>query len=61
MSPTSEALDGGSSFKNRQGAKHGSIARGSQMIDASIVQAPKQSLSKVHRLRSHHPHLSESR
>ena len=31
---------------NRQLAKHGYIARGGQMIDASIVQAPKQSLSK---------------
>jgi len=31
---------------NKQLAKHGFIARGGQMIDASIVQAPKQSLSK---------------
>ena len=31
---------------NRQLAKHGYIARGGQMIDASIVQAPKQSLNK---------------
>jgi transposase, IS5 family len=31
---------------NRQLSKHGYIARGGQMIDASIVQAPKQSLSK---------------
>ena len=31
---------------NRQLAKHGYIARGGQMIDASIVQVPKQSLSK---------------
>lgn len=31
---------------NRQLSKHGDIARGGQMIDASIVQAPKQSLSK---------------
>jgi hypothetical protein len=31
---------------NRQLARHGYIARGGQMIDASIVQAPKQSLSK---------------
>jgi len=31
---------------NRQLAKHGYIARGGQMIDASIVQAPRQSLSK---------------
>ena len=30
----------------RQLAKHGYIARGGQMIDASIVQAPKQSPSK---------------
>ena len=29
----------------RQLVKHGYIARGGQMIDASIVQAPKQSLS----------------
>jgi len=31
---------------NRQLAKHGYIARGGQMIDASIVPAPKQSISK---------------
>lgn len=31
---------------NRQLAKHGYIARGGQMIDASFVQVPKQSLSK---------------
>ena len=31
---------------NRQLSKHGYIARGGQMVDASIVQAPKQSLSK---------------
>jgi IS5 family transposase len=31
---------------NRQLARHGYIARGGQMIDASIVQAPKQSLNK---------------
>ncbi len=31
---------------NRQLRKHGYIARGGQMVDASIVQAPKQSLSK---------------
>jgi transposase, IS5 family len=31
---------------NRQLTRHGYIARGGQMIDASIVQAPKQSLSK---------------
>lgn len=31
---------------NRQLSKHGYIARGGQMIDASIVQAPKQSLNK---------------
>ena len=31
---------------NRQLSKHGYIARGGQMIDASIVQAPRQSLSK---------------
>jgi transposase, IS5 family len=31
---------------NRQLNKHGYIARGGQMIDASIVQAPKQSLSR---------------
>ncbi|MBY0238812.1 MAG: IS5 family transposase [Burkholderiaceae bacterium] len=31
---------------NRQLAKHGYIARGGQMIDASIVQTPKQSLNK---------------
>jgi IS5 family transposase len=31
---------------NRQLARHGYIARGGQMIDASIVQAPRQSLSK---------------
>jgi IS5 family transposase len=31
---------------NKQLSKHGYIARGGQMIDASIVQAPKQSLSK---------------
>lgn len=31
---------------NKQLEKHGFIARGGQMIDASIVQAPKQSLSK---------------
>lgn len=30
----------------RQLAKHGYIARGGQMIDASIVQVPKQSMSK---------------
>lgn len=30
----------------QQLAKHGYIARGGQMIDASIVQTPKQSLSK---------------
>ena len=31
---------------NRQLAKHGYIARGGQIIDASIVQVPKQSLNK---------------
>jgi len=31
---------------NRQLAKHGYIARGGQMIDASIVHAPKQLLSR---------------
>jgi len=31
---------------NRQLARHGYIARGGQIIDASIVQVPKQSLSK---------------
>jgi transposase, IS5 family len=31
---------------NRQLARHGYIARGGQMIDASIVQAPRQSLNK---------------
>jgi len=31
---------------NKQLAKHGYIARGGQMVDASIVQAPRQSLSK---------------
>lgn len=31
---------------NRQMAKHGYIARGGQMIDASIGQAPKKSLSR---------------
>lgn len=31
---------------DKQLSKHGYIARGGQMIDASIVQAPKQSLSK---------------
>lgn len=31
---------------NRQLAWHGCIARGGQMVDASIVQAPKQSLTK---------------
>jgi hypothetical protein len=31
---------------NRQLSRHGCIARGGQMIDASIVQAPRQSLSK---------------
>jgi transposase, IS5 family len=31
---------------NRQLAKHGFIARGGQMIDASFVQVPKQSLNK---------------
>ena len=31
---------------NRQLAKHGYIARGGQIIDASIVQVPKQSMSK---------------
>src|SRR5438045_5558757 len=31
---------------NRQLAKHGYIARGGQMIDASIVPAPKQSIGK---------------
>ncbi len=31
---------------NQQLARHGYIARGGQMIDASIVQAPKQSLNK---------------
>jgi len=30
---------------NKQLSKHGYIARGGQMIDASIVQAPKQSLT----------------
>ena len=33
-------------LSDEQLAKHGFIARGGQMIDASIVQAPKQSLSK---------------
>lgn len=32
---------------NRQLARHGYIARGGQIIDASIVQVPKQSLGKV--------------
>lgn len=32
---------------NRQLARHGYIARGGQMIDASIVQAPRQSLNKA--------------
>ncbi|WP_223164921.1 transposase, partial [Massilia mucilaginosa] len=31
---------------NRQLSRHGYIARGGQMVDASIVQAPKQSMSK---------------
>jgi IS5 family transposase len=31
---------------NRQLARHGYIARGGQMVDASIVQAPKQLLNK---------------
>ena len=31
---------------NQQLSQHGYIARGGQMIDASIVQAPKQSMSK---------------
>lgn len=31
---------------NRQLARHGYMARGGQMIDASIVQGPRQSLSK---------------
>jgi IS5 family transposase len=31
---------------NRQLAKHGYLARGGQMVDASIVQVPTQSLSK---------------
>lgn len=31
---------------NQQLGKHGYFARGGQMIDASIVQAPKQALSK---------------
>lgn len=31
---------------NRQLAKHGFIARGGQMIDASFVQVPKQSMNK---------------
>ena len=31
---------------NRQLAKHGYIARGGQIIDANIVQVPKQSMSK---------------
>ena len=31
---------------NRQLAKHGYIARGGQIIDASIVQVPRQSLNK---------------
>lgn len=31
---------------NRQLSRHGYIVRGGQMIDASIVQAPKQSMSK---------------
>jgi hypothetical protein len=31
---------------NRQLAKHGYIARGGQIIDASIVQVPKQSLNR---------------
>ena len=31
---------------NRQLVRHGYIARGSQTIDASIVEAPRQSLSK---------------
>ncbi len=31
---------------NQQLSKHGYIARGGQMIDASIVQVPKQSLNK---------------
>jgi IS5 family transposase len=35
---------------NKQLSKHGYIARDGQMIDASIVQAPKQSLSKDEKL-----------
>lgn len=31
---------------NRQLARHGYIARGGQMVDASLVQVPKQSLSR---------------
>jgi len=31
---------------NRQLARHGYIARGGQMIDASIVQAPRQSVAR---------------
>ncbi|CUI08768.1 Mobile element protein [Janthinobacterium sp. CG23_2] len=31
---------------NRQLSRHGYIARGGQMVDASIVQTPKQSMSK---------------
>jgi IS5 family transposase len=34
---------------NRQLAKHGYIARGGQIIDASIVQVPNQSMSKEER------------
>ena len=35
---------------NRQLAKHGYIARGGQIIDASIVQVPRQSLNKEARV-----------
>lgn len=34
---------------NRQLSKHGYIARGGQLVDASIMQAPKQSLSRMRR------------
>ncbi|WP_167081118.1 hypothetical protein [Massilia aquatica] len=31
---------------NRQLSRHGYFVRGGQMVDASIAQAPKQSMSK---------------
>ena len=36
---------------NRQLARHGYIARGGQIIDASIVQVPRQSLNKEEKSR----------